>query len=382
MHTNIIKNKQIIYALAALMLATSVFSVCFFTARAMALSGVIKPVVKPVATKYTAEKPGVSVTKGMTNGAVQSAEVKKKTEAAASAAKSANGAGSQAATVSVPASAPKPIVGFSLYVDPTLKQRGRPAAIADRPSAVWFGGWNANVQGDIDALVSRAASTGGVATAVAYNIPGRDCGQYSSGGANDSENYRAWIRAFAAGIGARKTIVILEPDALAGLDCLPANGQSQRMADIAYAVNVFRTTGAVTYVDAGNYSWQSAGTMAQRLKQSGVAGAQGFSLNVSGYGWTNQSVAYGQQLSAAVGGKSFVIDTSRNGTGPAQGNEWCNPRGRGLGKAPSTATGVRALDAYLWVKVPGESDGTCNGGPSAGTWWDDIANELIQNARL
>lgn len=271
--------------------------------------------------------------------------------------------------------------GLGLYVDPSLRLQGRPERIASQPVGAWFGGWNANVQADVNRVVSSASSTGKVATLVAYNIPARDCGQYSAGGAGSSAAYKQWISQFAAGIGARKAIVILEPDALPGLDCLSATAQKQRLSDISYAVSVLASTGAATYIDAGNYSWHSVGTMASRLKAANVSAARGFSLNVSGYGWTDRSTTYGQQLVGAIGGsKGFVIDTSRNGKGPTSTNEWCNPRGRGLGKNPTTNTGVLSLDAYLWVKVPGESDGTCNGGPAAGEWWNTIANELIRNA--
>ena len=89
-------------------------------------------------------------------------------------------------------------------------------------------------------------------------------------------------------------------------------------------------------------------------------------------------MAYGKQLSAAVGGKHFVIDTSRNGLGPA--TTWCNPSGEALGARPNAATGQTRVDAYLWVKRPGESDGTCNGGPAAGTFWADYALGLAQRA--
>jgi endoglucanase len=271
--------------------------------------------------------------------------------------------------------------GLNLYIDPVLRQNGRPERIASQPIATWFGGWNGNVQADVDALVTKASAANATATLVAYNIPSRDCGSYSAGGANSSAGYRSWIQAFAAGIGSRAAIVILEPDALPGIECLPVAGQAQRLSDLSFAVNVLSGTGAITYIDAGNYSWQPVSVMAQRLKAANVANARGVSLNVSGYGWTDKSIAYGNQLVAALGGgKGFVIDTSRNGNGPAPGNEWCNPRGRALGVVPSTRTGVANVDAYLWAKVPGESDGACNGGPSAGQWWDDIANELIANA--
>ena len=35
------------------------------------------------------------------------------------------------------------------------------------------------------------------------------------------------------------------------------------------------------------------------------------------------------------------------------------------------------LDAYLWLKVPGESDGSCNGAPVAGAFWEKAAIELV-----
>ena len=71
-------------------------------------------------------------------------------------------------------------------------------------------------------------------------------------------------------------------------------------------------------------------------------------------------------------------DTSRNGLGST--SEWCNPHGQALGVAPTTNTGHPLVDAFLWIKQPGESDGTCQGGPKAGSWWTDIALELSKAA--
>jgi endoglucanase len=85
-----------------------------------------------------------------------------------------------------------------------------------------------------------------------------------------------------------------------------------------------------------------------------------------------------------VGGKHFVIDTSRNGNGPyTQGDpaqRWCNPPGRALGETPTTKTADPLVDAYLWIKRPGESDGTCKGGPKAGEWWASYALALAENS--
>jgi cellulase/cellobiase CelA1 len=33
-----------------------------------------------------------------------------------------------------------------------------------------------------------------------------------------------------------------------------------------------------------------------------------------------------------------------------------------------------------WIKTPGRSDGTCDGGPPAGTWWPSYALALAQRA--
>jgi endoglucanase len=60
--------------------------------------------------------------------------------------------------------------------------------------------------------------------------------------------------------------------------------------------------------------------------------------------------------------------------------DWCNPRGQALGVVPTTRTNHPLIDAFLWVKQPGESDGTCNGGPRAGSWWNEIAVELSRAA--
>ncbi len=120
--------------------------------------------------------------------------------------------------------------------------------------------------------------------------------------------------------------------------------------------------------------------MATRLTAAGIAKADGFSTDVSGFDALSQDVQFGTTLSGLLSGKHFVIDTSRNGNG--SNGQWCNPWGRALGKKPTTSTGNSIIDAYLWIKSPGESDGTCNGGPSAGTFWDAYALDLAKNTTL
>ena len=106
--------------------------------------------------------------------------------------------------------------------------------------------------------------------------------------------------------------------------------------------------------------------MAQRLLRAGIQYAQGFSVNVANRQTTSQSYRWGRELSDLLGRREFVIDTSRNGLGPPpdvpeHDDEWCNPRHQALGQAPTTRTSMPGLAALLWIKLPGESDGTCGG---------------------
>ena len=224
--------------------------------------------------------------------------------------------------------------------------------------------------------VTAATQAGKLAHLVAYNIPERDCGGYSAGGLATPDAYRAWIQGLANGINNRKAVVILEPDAMAGSDCLDAAQRLVRYSLLSTAVTTLSDKGATVYIDAGHPTWLSAAEAASRLSQAGIAGARGFALNVSNFNSTEATVAYGNQVSALAGNKPFVVDTSRNGLGPGTG--WCNPAGRALGRKPGPGTG--RVDAYLWIKSPGESDGTCNGGPIAGAWWPEYALGLAQRA--
>ena len=102
--------------------------------------------------------------------------------------------------------------------------------------------------------------------------------------------------------------------------------------------------------------------MANRLRNAGVLNADGFFTNVSNYQTTSAEAAFGQQVLNALGnpaGLAQVIDTSRHGNG-ANG-EWCDPAGRAIGEAPTPNTGRSTVDAYIWIKVPGEADGCLAG---------------------
>jgi endoglucanase len=303
--------------------------------------------------------------------------------------------GGTSAPPSPTVSMPNLLAGASLWVNPSSHARTtadgwlatRPAdaaqmeKVAAQPQAKWFGNWNTNIQADVDAATTSMTSSGAMPVFVAYNIPQRDCGGLSGGNATTADAYRSWITAFAAGIGARKAAVILEPDALAGMDCLAGADQQLRVDLMSYAVQTLHAKGNIAvYLDGGNPYWQSAATMASRLASAGVALAQGFSLNVSNFFSTSDNVSYGNRIAELTGGKHFIVDTGRNGLGATVDKQWCNPDGRSLGERPTTQTGLAYVDAFLWVKTPGESDGACNGAPGAGAWMPEYALGLAQRA--
>lgn len=249
--------------------------------------------------------------------------------------------------------------------------------LADEPTAVWFGNWNNNIRDDVHSLVAAAQASNQMPVLVAYNIPERDCGGFSSGGSNNPSGYKSWIDNFSNGLGQAPATIILEPDALAQISCLSSADQATRVELLSYAVNSIKKDGnAKVYIDAGHSNWIDAKTMAQSLQQSGISQANGFALNVSNFMSTSGEIAYGEQLSSLIGGKHFVIDTSRNGGNVASG-QWCNPPGARIGSKPTTDTGNSVVDAFLWIKTPGESDGSCSNGPSAGTWWPSYALSLV-----
>ena len=254
--------------------------------------------------------------------------------------------------------------------------------IADRPAAVWFADYTpATITSRVRAVTSGGAAQDRVPVVVAYAVPERDCGGASQGGAPDLPAYDAWIDRFAAGLGSREVIVVLEPDSIAQSDCLSAAARAGRFASLARAGRVLKAANprARVYYDAGHSGWNPATQQAALLRQAGAASAassDGIFSNVSNFHTTSAEIAYDRQVLAALGGPpglGAVIDTSRNGNGPPPEGQWCDPAGRKIGQAPTLNTGEPRIDAYLWVKLPGESDG-CKGTP--GTFSASYAYDL------
>jgi endoglucanase len=261
------------------------------------------------------------------------------------------------------------------YVDPDTQaaewvaanpKDPRAAVIRNRIAEVAQGRWftqnnPSTVRGEVDSFVGAAAKAGKIPIMVVYNIPNRDCSGASAGGLPSHAAYRTWIDQVAAGLSGRPATIILEPDVLPLMsNCLNQAQQAEVQASMAYAGKKLKAASAKAkvYFDAGHSNWLAPDEMARRLVAAGVRSGDGISTNVSNYRATSNEVGYAKKVLAAIGVSRLraVVDTSRNGNGP-RGDEWCDPAGRAIGKPTTTATGDAKIAAFLWVKLPGESDG-------------------------
>jgi hypothetical protein len=179
----------------------------------------------------------------------------------------------------------------------------------------------------------------------------------------EEKAYENWVNGFATGLGDRPAVVILEPDALAGLNSCPSNAQRQaRLQMLSYAVQALQSSSDRVYLDAGHSNWVPAGQMANRLRAADIAQAYGFALNVSNYGPTGGQIGYAAELDRALGmAKHFVVDTSRNGTRSARrGHPATDSISRALPRAGGGVLARRlftspATQAADWVRShPGD----------------------------
>ncbi len=292
-----------------------------------------------------------------------------------------------------------------------------------------------------DAAQQQAATQKPVVTVfVIYDLPNRDCAAAASNGelsvadgglATYKSQYIDQIAAQLSAHAGQRIVAVVEPDSLPNIATnlsIPkcAASEAAYRDGVAYAINKLAAPNVSLYLDAAHAGWlgwpdnmTKIATIFQEVLTAagGVDKIRGFATNSANYTELHEvpelydyqsnpchdELTYVQKLTgalAAVGikNKGFIIDTSRNGRGGIrqQWGSWCNVKGAGIGERP-VADPASGIDAYYWVKPPGESDGSSDptaprfdpscanpdatpGAPQAGTWFHSSFVNLVKNA--
>jgi cellulose 1,4-beta-cellobiosidase len=316
--------------------------------------------------------------------------------------------------------------------------------VARYPTAVWLSDLKAvgNLKGWLDEAKKQQDANGKptLSVVVVYNLPNRDCSAASSAGEllvkeDGEERYkREFIDPITTEFKAhpdQPIVVVLEPDSLGNMATNMAIPFCQEARDaykngIVYAIKSFHLPNVSVYLDAAHAGWlgwdDNRNKIAKIFKTvlSEAGGPQmirGFTTNTSNFTHLSNrdgavlepsnpcpnELAYIKTLAKTLSmygfkDHGFIIDTSRNGKGGirAKWGSWCNVHGAGLGERPR-ADPAPGIDAYFWVKPPGESDGSSDAkgprfdemcgnpdstpnAPQAGQWFQSYFVDLVRNA--
>lgn len=350
-----------------------------------------------------------------------------------------------------------PFAGATMFVDPDYVRQvqgsidrapahaAKLAMMKEMPTAIWLDriATVPEVGRALDAALAQQHATGEpvVTVFVIYDLPDRDCHANASRGELRSatgglQTYKtAFIDPIAAAFKAhpdQRIVAVIEPDSLPNIatnlsDPRCAAAEPAYREGTAYAIAKLAAPHVSLYLDTGHSGWlgwpDNQAKMARIFKEvldaaGGTGLIRGFASNVSNYTVLQETQerysyqsnpchderAFQAQLSATytaagIPNVAWLIDTSRNGVGGIRhewGN-WCNNRGAGLGERPR-ADPAPGIDAYYWIKPPGESDGTSDPtaalydtdcgkddaarpAPDAGEWFHSYFLELVENAR-
>ena len=351
-----------------------------------------------------------------------------------------------------------PFANVRYYINPDYVQKAESAAssappaeaalirkIEAYPTAIWLDSIAkaGTINRYLDDAQQQQQKTGQptLTVFVVYDLPNRDCSAKSSAGElsvaeNGEARYKTeFIDNIAAQFKAHPNqpiVAILEPDSLANLATnlgVPkcAASQDAYMNSVAYAISTLSLPNVSLYLDAAHAGWLGWDANRSRIvsvfKQvlrlaGGDQKIRGFATNVSNFNTLTgrdgkklepsdpcpDEISYVHRLGDTLNRhgikhKRFIIDTSRNGKGGIRKRwgSWCNIKGAGLGERPGLSDDS-AVDAYFWIKPPGESDGvsdptqprfdpncqsadSAKGAPQAGEWFGAYFLELVKNAQ-
>ncbi|POM61977.1 Glycoside hydrolase [Phytophthora palmivora] len=222
-------------------------------------------------------------------------------------------------------------------------------------------------------------------TIVVYGIPNKDCNAgYSSGGSvSNTADYKKFLSELTTAVGKRKVLYVVEPDALGLLAQDGGCGASAGYLDnLKVAIKALSANAnAELYVDVGYWTLEYEGQRSKvvtTMKDLATSGTlKGITINTSNYRSNSQITELCTNFQTAMGSTdmSCVADTSRNYNNPTS-TEWCNVLEAGIGYPPTAETNITNLDYFMWIKPPGESDGTCSGGPDAGAFFEEGFTKL------
>ncbi|KAF4603087.1 Beta-glucosidase cel3A [Pleurotus pulmonarius] len=350
-----------------------------------------------------------------------------------------------------------PYIGYDIYLspyyadevaaavsaisDPTLAAKA--ASVANIPTFIWF-----DVVAKVPTLgtyladaLSIQQSTGRnqLVQIVVYDLPDRDCAALASNGEfsianNGLANYKNYVDQIVAQIAQYpqvRVVAVVEPDSLANMvtnlnvaKC--AGAQAAYTEGVTYALQQLNTVGVYSYVDAGHAGWlgwpANLGPAAQLFANLYTnAGSpsffRGLATNVANYNLLNapspdpvtspnanyDEIHYINALAPELSSRGFpahfIVDQGRSAVQGIrdQWGDWCNVNNAGFGTRPTTSTGSSLIDAIVWVKPGGESDGTSDTtavrydghcglasakkpAPEAGTWFQAYFEMLVANA--
>ncbi|KAF4314945.1 hypothetical protein BBO99_00008823 [Phytophthora kernoviae] len=208
-------------------------------------------------------------------------------------------------------------------------------------------------------------------TIVVYGIPDKDCnaGLSTDGSVKSTADYKSFLKELTDAVGERKVLYVVEPDAVGLLaeegGCGKTAGYLENLKVAVEALSA--NANAELYVDVGywtlEYEAQRSTVVTVMTELSSAGTLKGITINTSNYRSNKQMSELCTNFQTDMGkkGMNCIVDTSRNYNEPKT-TDWCNVLEAGIGHPPTSETNITNLDYFMWIKRPGESDGTCTVG--------------------
>ncbi|CAE6456391.1 unnamed protein product [Rhizoctonia solani] len=289
------------------------------------------------------------------------------------------------------------------------------------------------------AAVQKKTGKKQIVQLVIYNLPDRDCSSKAAAGELHLTSSATGVTPYQQLLNSAKSqiekypdvavAIILEPDSIGDLVGSNSVAKCKNAAEahkqlLSLAIATLQLPNVSLYLDGANAGWlgnnlaPTAELLGEILKDARIyhanATVRGLATNVSNYnGLGNQKEASRDELKyikalapylEKVGYPAhFIVDQGRAGNQKAphgDGEEWCNFKVivlyAGFGLRPMVTTHP-LVDAVVWVKPGGESDGTTDTSssrfdtactspasyvpsPEAGDWHPEMFRLLIEQA--